>query len=179
MFTGSFNRGGFGIRRIDILTGKEEQTKYDYDNVLPIHEYVGLSVIYGSKMMWVEFNGEHCYCTGKASYLGLLESNAVPEEFKDGLDFEITCAEEVELTIKSLMITEYEKDELHTPKEIANMPELSAFEWYLKSLPHELRDEAFKTDEYLMKDIKASLKFKKAIDKDGKLTYQSPCGLHF
>lgn len=108
-----------------------------------------------------------------------MESNAVPEEFKDGLDFEIACAAKVELTIKSLMITEYEKDEPHIPEEIANMPELSAFEWYLKSLPHELRNEVFKTDEYLMKDIKAGLKFKKAIDKDGKLTYQLPCGLHY
>lgn len=30
-----------------------------------------------------------------------------------------------------------------------------------------------------MKSMKESLKFKKSIDKDGKLTYESPCGLRY
>jgi hypothetical protein len=81
--------------------------------------------------------------------------------------------------IKSLTFTEYENDEPDIHEEIANIPELSAFDWYLKSLPHEVRDEAVKTDEYFMKDMKAVLKFKKSIDKDGKLTYESPCWFRY
>jgi len=38
----------------------------------------------------------------------------------------------------------------YQPKEIANMPELSAFYWYLKSLPREVWDEVRKTDQFLM-----------------------------
>ena len=179
MFAGSLNRSGTGIRRADILTGAEETTKYDYDNVLPINEYVDLSVIYGSKMMWVELNGKYCYHTGKAPYIDLLQNDNIPDEFKNGLDFAIVCGGNVELMIKSLAFTEYENGDSYIPEEIADMPELSAFEWYLKSLPHEVRDEVIKTDEYLMKDMKAVLKFKKSIDKDGKLTYESPCGFRY
>jgi hypothetical protein len=179
MFTGSLNRLGCGIRRADILTGVDETTKYDYDNVLPINEYADLSVIYGSKMMWVEINGQYCYHTGKAPYIDLLQNNNIPDESKNGFDFAIVCGGNVELMIKSLMFTEYENDESYIPEEIANMPELSSFDWYVKSLPHELRDEAIKTDEYMMNDMKAVLKFKKSIDKDGKLTYESPCGFRY
>jgi hypothetical protein len=179
MFTGSLNRSGCGIRRADILTGTEETTKYDYDNVLPINEYVDLSVIYGNKTMWVEMDGQYCYYTGKTPYIDLLQNNNIPEEFKNGLDFAIVCGGNVELMIKSLTFTEYENGESYIPEEIANIPELSAFDWYIKSLPYEVRDEAIKTDEYLMNDMKAVLKFKKSIDKDGKLTYESPCGFRY
>jgi hypothetical protein len=168
----------FGISHKDILSGTTDTVKYDCDNILPINEYVDLSVIYGNKKTWVEFNGQPCYYTGKAPYLKLLAENAVPDVFKDGLDFAIVCGGDVELRIKSLMFSEYEDREA-IPVEIENLPELSAFEWYLKSLPHEVRDEAVKTDEYLMKDMKTSLKFKKSIDGDGKLYYDSPCGLQY
>ena len=178
LFMGSFNRGGFGIRRADILTGKEETTKNDYDRILPIDEYVDLSVIYGSKTMWVEFNGQPGYYTGKAPYITALKNNDM-KEYENGLDFAIVCGENVVLKIKSLKITEYENDEPAIHEEIANMPELSAFEWYLKSLPHEIRGEAVKTDAYLMNDMKTILQFKKSIDKDGKLTYESPCGFRY
>lgn len=179
MFAGSLNRGGFGMRRADILTGREESTKYDYDNALPIGEYVKLSVVYGNEMTWVEINGRHCYHTGKAPYMAILKSGGVPEEFKNGFGFAIACGENVELLIKSLRFTEYGDGGFYVPEEIAKMPELSAFEWYLKSLPHEIRGEVLKTDEYLMNYMKLNLKFKKSVDKDGKLTYDSPCGLRY
>jgi hypothetical protein len=83
------------------------------------------------------------------------------------------------MTIKSLTVTEYENGELNIPAEIADQPELSAFEWYLKSLPHELRDEVIKTDEYLLKDMKSNLKFRRAIDNYGNVTYESPCGFEY
>jgi hypothetical protein len=83
------------------------------------------------------------------------------------------------MIIKSVSVTEYENNEPDTPAEIATLPELSSFEWYLKSLPNELQDEVIKIDEYLLKDMKSSLKFKKSIDKYGNVTYVSPCGFQY
>jgi hypothetical protein len=179
MFTGSLNRKGFGIRRADILTGREETTKNDYDNVLPINEYVEVSIIYGSKTTWIKLNGRHCYQTGKAPYIGLMESGRIPAEYANGLDFAIACGAGVELMIKSLSFTEYDNDEPVIHHAIASYPELTAYEWYIKSLPHEVRDEAVATDMYLMNDMNAIFKFRKSIDKDGKLLYESPCGLRY
>lgn len=170
-FSAPINHSGGGIRRGDILTGKEESAKHDYDNDLPLDEYVNLSVVYGGKMTWVEINGKHCYSTAKAPYLS--------EKFTDGLNVGIGCGKNVEVIIKSFTVTEYENDEPDIPAEIANLPELSPFDWYIKSLPHEVRNEVTKTDEYLLKDMKNSLKFKRSIDKYGYVTYISPCGFQY
>jgi hypothetical protein len=176
-FSSPINHSGGGIRRYDILTGKEEPTKSDYENDVPLNEYVDLSVIYGNKITWVEINNKYCYSTRKAPYISILDN--LPEEFVNGLDFAVSCGRDVALTIKSLTVTEYENDEPNIYAEIANQPEFSPFEWYLKSLPHELRDEVIKTDEFLLKDMKSSLKFKKSIDKYGNVIYISPCGFQF
>jgi len=141
---------------------------------LPIDEYFDLAVVYGRKATWIEFNGQCCYHTGKAPYLELLKNDAIPDEFANGFDFAIVCGGDVSLSIKSMTITEYENDEPAFHDEIAKLPELSAFDWYVKSLPCEVRNEVVKTDEFLMKDMKSTLKFKKSIDKDGKVTYTSP-----
>lgn len=170
---------GGGIRRTDILTSENKPAKYEYDNAVPVNEYVDLSVMYGSKMMWVAIGGKYYYFSDKVPYIRLLKNNSVPAELTEGLDLAISCGHS-KMTIKSLTVTEYENDEPKIPAEIAIAPaELSAFEFYVQSLPPEVHDEVIKTDEYLMKDMKNSLKFKRTIDTYGNVTYVSPCRFRY
>ncbi|MCL1808049.1 MAG: hypothetical protein FWG31_10160 [Oscillospiraceae bacterium] len=157
---------GGGIHRADVLTGKPEPPKYDFDANLPLNETATLSVIYGSKAMWVEINGRPCYVAKNAPYMAVTN--------KERLEIALSCDRGVELELKSLAVTEYENDE-----PVIGVPELSAYEWFLQSLPRELREEAVKTDQFLMESMKRVFKFKKSIDKEGVLAYISPCGLQY
>ena len=159
--------GGIHFRRADIITGKRETLKSDYDNIFPLNEYVHLSIIYHSNITWVEINGKHCYSTRKALYIDLLVNNKLSAEFKDGFDLKIWSGQRnVELTLKSFTVTEYGSNELSIPSKIANMPELTPSEWRLKSLPHELRDRV-KTDEDLAKYMRGNIKLNKETDEHG------------
>lgn len=169
--------GGF-IRRTDILTGENKPAKYEYDNDIPVNEYTNISVIYGSKMMWVVITDKYCYFSDTVPYIKLLKNDVIPEEFTEGLEFAISCGKS-KLIIKSLTVTEYENDEPDIPAEIANVPKMSAFELYVKSLPPEVQNEVIKTDEYLLKDMKNRLKFKRTIDNYGNVTYVSPFGFRY
>ena len=173
-FSGFINTSGGGIRRIDILTGKKETVKCDYENEIPLGEYINLSVVYGSKFTWVQVNDNICYVNGKAPYLDL------PKQFDNGLSLAVRPGKnKVELRVRSFTVTEYENDEPPPPAQVANAPELSAFEWYIKSLPPHLRDQVIKIDKFLMADMKRVLKFKKSVDTYGNLVYASPCGFQF
>lgn len=171
-FSGHINTSGGGIRRVDILTGKKETVKFDYENEIPLDEYINLSVVYGSKFTWVRVNDKICYVNGKAPYLSM------PEQFDAGLDLAVRPGKnKVELIIRSFTVTEYENDEPNAPAEVANAPELSAFEWYVKSLPPHLRDDVIKMDKFLTTE--RALKFKKSVDPSGNLVYASSCGFQY
>jgi hypothetical protein len=157
---------GGGIHRADVLTGKPEPPRYNFDANLPLNETVTLSVIYGSKSMWVEINGNPFYAESGAPYMN--------ETKQEKLEIALACDQNVELEIRSLAVTEYANDE----PEIT-VPERSAYEWFLQSLPRDLRDEAAQTDRFLMNTMKKTLNFKKSIDKEGVLAYISPCGLQY
>lgn len=184
-FSHAPNESGNGMRRQDIFTGKEEPTKYDYDAKIPLDEYFDLSVVVGEEITWVEINGNCYYSTRKASYIGLLEEN-MPVELEDGLEIAVGVGKigdkkGTHLMIKSVEVVEYENDELAVPEEIIGLPHLSSFEWYLKSLPADIRQEVENTDDYLMNEdeIKSIFKFKRAIDKHGNTSYTSACGLQY
>lgn len=184
--SGKVHFEGGHISSNDILTaaktgtvGDSNLTSFVHYNDIPTKEYVDISVMFGSRMMWVKVDGQYCYVSKKMPYIELMKNNTVPTEFADGLDFSICGGTYTKLTIKSLTVTEYENDEPSISAEIANLPEMSQFELYVKGLPPELHDEMFKTDEFFMRDMKSSLKFKRTIDKHGHLTYQSPCGFQY
>lgn len=170
--------GGY-TESCDILTGSKITPDAVYYNDIPSKEYVDISVMYGSKVMWAAVDGEYCLSSEESEYMKLLHDNTVPDKFINGLDIAICGGTGTKLEIKSLTIIEYENDELEIPAEISNVPELSPFEWYVKGLPLELQDEMIKTDEFLLNDMKKILKFKRAIDKYGHLTYKSPCGFQY
>lgn len=163
----------------DILTGDKGTPNSIYYNDIPSKEYVDISITYGSKAMWITINEKCCLYSNESAYIKLLHDNTVLDELKNGLDIAICGGTGTKLDIKSLMIIEYESDEPKIPEEIMNVPELSTFEWYVKGLPQRLQEEMIKTDKFLMNDMKNILKFKRAIDKYGHLTYKSPCGFQY
>ena len=177
-----FNNGV--ISCTDILTvdkkvsvfGDVKMANYLYHNNIPKKEYVDISIMFGSKTVWIAVDGIYCYSTDKMSHIKMLRENILPVEFADGLGIGLCVGTHTQAKIKSFTISEYENDEPEIPAEIADLPELSQFELYVKGLPPEVHGEMFKTDEFLLKDMKSSLKFKRGIDKFGHLTYKSPCG---
>jgi len=184
-FSHAPNESGSGMRRQDIFTGKEESTKHDFSAVIPLNKYFNLSVVVDSEITWIEIDNICYYPTRKAQYIGLLKEG-MPEEFADGLGLAIGVGKigdkkGTHLTIKSIEIIEYESGELDVPVEIVDLPELSPFEWYLKSLPDLIRNEAEVTNDFLLNEpeIKSIFKFKRALDKHGNASYVSACGLQY
>jgi len=173
----------------DILTdakgstvGDAKFTSFVYYNGIPDNDYVDISIIFGSEMLWVTVDGQFCFASDKLPYIELLRENAVPEEFADGIGMAICGGTDTRLSIKSLTLTEYGNDEQpDIPFELSNLPNLSQFELYVQGLPPKAHDEMYKMDEYLLRniDMKRSLKFRRSIDKHGHLTYNSPVGILF
>jgi len=157
---------------VDVLTSGSILPSVIYHNDMQSGEFVDLSITFGSEMMWVTVNDRVCFAAKNPGYIDLLRDNAT----MNGLDIAICGGTDTKLTIKSLNIVEYENDEPDIPEENMNLPELSAFELFVKGLPPEIHDEVFRLDEFLLNDMKSILKFRRTIDKNNHLTYQSPYG---
>lgn len=157
----------------DILGGENKPNLHKFDNFLPLNEYVDISVIYGTKYLWVSVGGK-CRCLSKKDpYIKALKNNAIPDEFSGGFGFAVTCGKRTQAAIKAVTVTEYENDEPDIPAEIHDTPyfpplsDLSgkpAIEDLIKNLSPEVQSEILKTDEYLMKNMKKSLKLKRRIE---------------
>jgi len=152
---------------------------YVYYNDIPEKEYADISIVFGSELMWVTVDDICCYVTDKMSYIEIFRENSLSAIFANGLDISVCVGTHTKAAIKSFVVTEYENDEPDIPAEIADLPELSPFELYVKGLSAELQDAMFKTDEFFMQDMKNSLKFRRSIDKCGHLVYKSTCGFHY
>jgi len=170
----------------DILTitkssifGDNKTANFVYYNDIPSKGFNDISVIFSSKMMWASVDDIICYSSDKLAYIDMMRDHTIPDEFMDGVNIAICGGTDTKLTIKSLTVTEYEKNEPEIPNELLNLPGLSAFEMFVKGLPPIIQDEMFKLDEYLMNDMKKSLKFRRTIDKNGHLTYVSPSGFQY
>jgi hypothetical protein len=116
---------GFGTgmdnRRItDILGGKTKPNTHGFDNRVPIGEYVGISVTYGSKALWIAINNEVRCLSKKDPYIKALRNNEVPEEFADGFGVALACDKRTRLTLQSFALTEFQGDEPDLPKEPVN-----------------------------------------------------------
>ena len=148
-------------------------------NAIPSKDYVNISAIFGSRMMWVAVDGVCCYASDKMPYFDLLQRDEVPDKYKDGADIAICGGTDTKLTIKSFEVIEFENDEPQIPDELANLPELSEFELFVQGMPHYVHDQMHSIDSYLLNDMKSSLKFKRSIDKHGHLEYKSSCGFVF
>jgi len=171
-----FNGGHTSIS--DILTGDDVLPDFICHNFIPSKEYVNVSVMFGCEIMWVAVDGQFCFSSYKMPYMRLMRENALLDSLRNGVDIAICGGTATRLSIKSLAITEYEDDEPDMPAEFMDLPELSEFELFVKGLPFEIQDEMFKMDEFLLSDLKSSMKFRKSI-KNGILTYKSSCGFRY
>jgi len=97
----------------------------------------------------------------------------------NGVDISICGGTATRLSIKSFSITEYEDDEPDIPAELSDLPELSGFELFVRGLPSAVQGEMFKMDDFLLNDMKSSMRFRRSINKNGHLTYESSCGFRY
>ena len=181
--TGNAHRG-----ITDILGGDFKPNTHEFDNNLQLGEYVDISVTYGCAAVCVTVNGE-CRCLSKKDpYIKALKAGELPEEFKDGFAIALACEKRTEMTVKKLSVTEFggELDIPSQPPEIRrfeyNLPEKPTVEAAVQLLTPELQAKISSIDEYLMKNMKKSLKFKRKIENwstGGRITYVSPWGFRY
>ncbi|MCL2577274.1 MAG: hypothetical protein FWE27_04405 [Defluviitaleaceae bacterium] len=187
---------GFGTgmdnRRItDILGENIKPNTHEFDNRVPVNEYVRISVMYGSKAMWVRINDEIRCFSKKDPYIKAMKNNAIPEEFLDGFGIALACDKRTQLTLKSFTVTEFQDDEPDLPQDPININVPPVFidtkrkgtlEECIDGLTPELRCEIVRTDEYLLADMKKTLKIKRKIEGGypvSKITYVSQHGFSY
>jgi len=161
------------------VLGDDGSPFYVYYNEIPEKEFVDISIVYGSKAMYVTVDEKIYYASKEMPYLKLLQDNAIPEEFIDGLGIGLCSGTHTTTAIKSLAITEYENDEPDILAKIVDLPEMSEFELFVRGLPPEVHDEVFRTDDYLLNETRDSLKLRRTFNKNEHLIYKSSCGFQY
>jgi len=187
----SFNKGMDNRSVTDILGNDYKPNTHEFNYFIPINKYVDISVTYGCKAMWIIVDNE-CRCFSKNDpYIKVLKTNSLPEEWKDGFEIGIACDKRTQLTLKSISITEYGNEEpvaptrnimIKTPQPCLTASEKSTVEECIHGLAPDLQKEILLTDEYLLNDMKKSLKFKRKIEggyPNSRITYVSPLGISY
>jgi len=160
-------------------TGDNKVASYILNNEIPEKGYVDISINFGSDMMWVSVDGEYCYASNKLPYIKLLQENAVPGEFVDGVGIALGVGTDTMMRLKSFAVNEYEDNsQLQTPEKLLALPELSEFELFVSGLPLKIHESVRQLDEFLLNDMK-NLKFKRSIDKTNHLFYSASCGFQY
>ena len=165
-----------GGRRV---LGDDGSPYYVYYNHIPEKDFVDISITYTSQAMYVTVDNKICYASKEMPYLQLLQDNEIPDELTDGLEIALRSGTHTATVIKSLTVTEYENDKPDIPTEIADLPEMSEFELFVRGLPPEVHDEVFKTDDYLLNEMHNSLKFRRTFNKNEHLLYRSSAGFQY
>jgi len=160
---------------VDVLTADKIEPNIICHNDIPLGEFADISVIFGHEMMWATVNDKVCFVSNKAAYVKLLHEN----HSMKGVLIAVCGGTDTKLTVKSFAVVEYENDEPDIPQELINLPELSQFELFVKGLPSAIHERLLKLDEYLLTDMKTSMKFRRTIDKTNHLLYSSPCGFQY
>ena len=187
----SFNKGMDNRSVTDILGNDYKPNTHEFNNFIPINKYVDISVTYGCKAMWINVNNELRCFSKKDPYIKALKTDSLAEEWKDGFEFKIACDKRTQLTIKSINITEYENEEpiapagnitIKAPQSCLTVTENSNVDECIHGLSPDLQKEILRTDEYLLNDMKKSLKFKRKIEggyPNSRITYVSPLGISY
>jgi len=187
----SFNKGMDNRSVTDILGNDYKPNTHEFNNFIPINEYVDISVTYGCKAMWVIVNNELRCFSKNDPYIKALKTNSLAEELKDGFEFGIACDKRTQLTLKSINITEYGNEEpvaptgkiaIKMPQPCLTVSEKSTVEECMHGLAPDLQKEILSTDAYLLNDMKKSLKFKRKIEggyPNSRITYVSPLGISY
>jgi hypothetical protein len=185
-----FGTGIMDNRRITDIFGEDyKPNSHAFNNDIPINEYVDISVTYGKKAMWVLIDNKLRCFSKKDKYI---KAKEVPEEFNDGFGIGIACDKRTVLTLKSFMVTVYENEEpvalADTIETMTINPncltgsEKPTIEQCVQGLSLNLQEEILHTDEYLTKEMKKSLKFKRKIEGGypcSRITYVSSWGFRY
>jgi hypothetical protein len=172
---GYINIGKPNHRGVSDIFGSHSKkpNTHDFDNYIPLNEYVNISVIYGRKALCLIINDKQKFYSKKEPYIKALKTNTIPEEFIDGFTFALSCDKRTILSLKSVSVIEYENDELDVLEEIdekKNEPLVSdetgklTIEKYIKDVSPELQHEILQTDKFLMNDMKESFQFKRKME---------------
>ena len=175
----------------DILGGDYKPNSHLFNHDIPFGEYIDFSVTYGRVAMWVTVNGE-CRCVSDSdTYIKALLKKQIPDEFIEGFGLKIACDKLAQLTVKSLVVTEYDDDEPSVPTEIkidrtpellAGRPKKSTLEECVGRLDPDIKAEILFNDTYFLKDKKQTLKFKRNIEGGypySRITYVSIWGFRY
>ena len=104
----NINTRGMDNRRLaSIIGGETKPGTHKFDNRVPLNEYFNVSVIYGRKAMQLIINGEERYFNTKDAYMKL---KTIDTDFPDGFGLKLACHERTEIFVKSLTVTEYDKE---------------------------------------------------------------------
>lgn len=153
-------------------SSKPNQDHHQYDNSMPLGEYVNISVTYGLSEMQIVIGDQERFYSTKQAYMKGKES------FSEKLPVSFAVAKGATLTIQEVLVTEYSAEE-YLPIERSRLPETAAtppkeekskpdFAQFLLGLPDKYREEVISTDAFLR--ALRPLKFKRTLAGD-KLTY--------
>ena len=186
---GNVNFGGESNRAVtDILGNYFKPNSYEFNNFMTSDEDFTVAVYYTFQAMWIEINGELCCISKKSPYIKAYKDGTVPEEFADGFSVAIACDKLYDMTVQELTITEYDTDAPIPPtaevrdiwsEMFANYKKKSTLEECAEALDPKLGEELLSIDEYLLKQKKPTLKFKRTIVGSYPkvvITYASPHG---
>ena len=151
--------------------GDDGAPYYVYYNHIPEKDYVDISITFGTQAMYVAVDGVICYASRDMPYLQMPHDNIVP------VDMSLCSGTYTMTVLKSFAITEYENDEPAIPAEIADLPNVSEFEMFVRRLPPHVHDEVFKIDEYLLNH--KTVKFRRTFENIEHLIYKSSCGFNY
>jgi hypothetical protein len=175
----------------DILGNDFKPNTHIFDHGIAFGVYADISVMYGTNMFWVKVNGEYRCISDKEPYIQALRKNLIPEEFADGFGIKVACDKLSRLSLKSFTVIEYNGDEPAAPTEqitdkitalLIGRPKKSTLEECVASLAPDIKAEIEKSDAYLLKEKKSSLKFKRTIEGGypySRITYVSDWGFRY
>lgn len=166
-------------RRIDDIISPARKTIY-YHNDISMNAFTEISVIYDLKEMQILIDGEERYFSKKERYMKSVEFK---ERNQEGFELKIACDKLVNVTIKSVTISEFpdtcgivhtgaELPVANKKNEVIALGEKPTFEKCISSLPTSIQSEIVKLDETLKSKPFKLFKFKRQIEKNGnKITY--------
>lgn len=178
---GHVNFGSFGSdnRRMDDIMIPDYKPKI-FHNHISLNEFVKLSIYYGFNAMEISVDNEIRYFSKKERYM---KPKVLKEFGNPPLEIKLSCSKHTNLLIKSIAVTEYDKDlpaldrdasiPIPVPitrNEAVPLGEKPSLETCISLLPDYLQKEIISTDLFLRS--LSPMRFKRQIEKNGnKISY--------
>lgn len=155
-------------------SGKPNQDNYLYNNQMPLGEFTDISITYNFDEMQILIGGEERFYSLKLPYM---KAKDLIDRNTEGFGIGLAISKLSTLSIKSITVIEFDQNipvnrgsfiETPTPK-LDSEHTKPTFETIISGLHQDYRSELIELDKFL-KSLQP-LKFKRQIDKSGKITY--------